>query len=149
MNEMEHSAVEFYKNGYSCSESIIRASYACEYLDSTIDIEVLNQIASSFSAGMGESGCLCGAVSGAQMVLGANFGRKNSETNAQSIKSISKAFIEKFKEKRTVTCCRVLTKGMDFHSPERKSHCVSIVKEVAGLLDRAIIHNSSASSLGD
>lgn len=141
MNNMDEKAVELYKSGFSCSESIIRAAYQCKAINKSTDIETLTRIASSFSGGMGESGCLCGAVAGAQIILGMNFGRKDSSVRASEIKAISKSFIEKFKEKEKVTCCKALTAKYDFGSPERKSHCANIVKNTALLLSDHIKEN--------
>ena len=51
-------AVEYFKQGYSCSESIIMYC-----IDKGICDESLLPIATAFSGGLG-NGCLCGAVSG-------------------------------------------------------------------------------------
>ena len=64
-------ALKYFKNGYSCSESIIQAC-----ADEGICSPDLLPCATTFSGGM-SSGCICGAVSAAQMVLGYNFGRNN------------------------------------------------------------------------
>ena len=50
------NALEYYKLGYSCSESIVK-----EAIDLGICDESILPIATSFSGGIG-SGCLCGAV---------------------------------------------------------------------------------------
>ena len=60
---MKEKAIENYKNGYSCSESVVKAA-----IDSRLCDESLLACATPFSAGM-SSGCLCGAVAGAQLVL--------------------------------------------------------------------------------
>ena len=127
-----------FKKGYSCSESVIRGAYESKILDQNLDIKILNQVASSFSAGMGESGCICGAVASAQMVLGLTFGRKDLSVSPKEMKIISKTFIDKFKAKRKATCCKVLSAGFDFHSPERRNNCAEIVQEVTDLLEEHI-----------
>ena len=50
------NAVDYYKSGYSCSESIVK-----EAIDLGLCDESLLPVATSFSGGIG-SGCLCGAV---------------------------------------------------------------------------------------
>ena len=142
MKNLKEKASVLYQQGYSCSEAIVNAAYQCKLIDDIKDAEFLTQIASSFSGGMGESGCLCGAVAGAQIVLGLNFGRKDIDTPPKNIKSISKRYVEKFKEIRKATCCKVLTAGYDFNSPERRQNCVNIVKEVAELLENHIEENA-------
>lgn len=129
---MKEEAVKYYKEGYSCSESIVHAA-----MDEGLCSKTLLAVASSFSGGM-SSGCLCGAVAGAQMVIGYNFGKGNSKNNEEIARAKAKEFIEKFKEKRKTTCCRTLSAGMDFHSVERKQNCAYIVEECAQILENII-----------
>lgn len=72
---IKEKALGYFKNGYSCSESIVQAC-----IDLGLCDKELLPCATTFSAGM-SSGCACGAVTGAQLVLGYLFGRNtNSET---------------------------------------------------------------------
>ncbi len=122
-------AIENFKSGLSCSESIAKA--AC---DLGLADENFVNIATSFSAGM-SSKCLCGAVAGSQMVLGLLFGKYKD--NTARVKA--KEFYDKFVEKHKVTCCKILTKDFkDFHSPERKNHCVNMVEFCAKTLDEML-----------
>lgn len=129
---MKERAVNYYKQGYSCSESVVLAA-----IDKNLCDKNLLPIATSFSGGM-SSGCLCGAVAGAQMVLGANFGKENSKNNEESARAKAKEFIDEFKTKRKATCCKILSAGYDFHSPERKQNCTCIVEECAEILEKLI-----------
>ena len=125
---MKEKAVNYYKNGYSCSESIIQAA-----IDEGLCDKNLLSVSTAFSGGM-SSGCLCGAVAGAQMVLGSNFGKRNSQNNEESARIKAKEFIEEFKKKRKATCCKVLTAGLEFGSSERKQNCASLVQECSEIL---------------
>lgn len=129
---MKEKAINYYKQGYSCSESVVSAA-----IDNGLCDASLLAIATSFSGGM-SSGCLCGAVAGAQMVLGANFGKSNSAGNEETARAKAKEFIEEFKKSRKATCCRVLSAGFDFNSPERKQNCTSLVGECSELLERMV-----------
>jgi C_GCAxxG_C_C family probable redox protein len=114
-------AAEYFNNGYSCSESMIKwAIY-----EGLVSEEML-PLATPFSGGMG-SGCLCGAIVGAQMIIGSQFGRDNKYGNENLAKAKAKEFIQKFTEKHKATCCRVLTRGMEFSGPNRKAHCTNMV----------------------
>ena len=64
-------ASEYFNNGYSCSESMIKWA-----IDEGLVSEDLLSVATPFSGGMG-SGCLCGAIAGAHMIIGSQFGREN------------------------------------------------------------------------
>jgi len=126
---MKEKALNYYKQGYSCSESVVKAA-----IDAGLCEKSLLSVATSFSGGM-SSGCICGAVAGAQMVLGYNFGKENPGGNQESARAKAKEFIEEFKKNHKATCCRVLTAGLEFGSPERKQNCTSLVEECAEILE--------------
>lgn len=126
---MKEQAVDYYKNGYSCSESVVLAAIDAGLCDAN-----LLPVATSFSGGM-SSGCLCGAVAGAQMVIGANFGKQNKHQKDDTARTKAKEFIDEFKKNRRATCCKVLSSGFDFHSPERKQNCTALVGECAKILE--------------
>lgn len=124
-NKLAQAAADnFLNKGYSCSESIVQAA-----IDLNIVPKELLSVATSFSGGMG-SGCLCGAIAGSQIVLGYLFGKNKTNT----ARALAREFIEEFKKTHKATCCRVLTAGFDFHSPERKKHCVNMVESCANIL---------------
>lgn len=129
---MKEKAVNYYKQGYSCSESVVHAA-----IDNGMCDKSLLSVATAFSGGM-SSGCLCGAVAGAQLVLGSNFGKGNLSGNEETARAKAKEFMDEFKKKRKATCCRVLTAGLEFGSPERKQNCTILVEECAQLLDEVI-----------
>lgn len=129
---MKEQAVNYYKQGYSCSESVVQAA-----IDNGLCDRSLLSVATSFSGGM-SSGCLCGAVAGAQMVLGSNYGKGNLKNNEETARAKAKEFIEEFKKSRKATCCKVLTAKLEFDSPERKQNCTSIVQECSEILDKIV-----------
>ena len=125
-------AVEYFNNGYSCSESIIKWA-----IDEGLVPEELLAVATPFSGGMGV-GCLCGAIAGAQIVIGALYGRENKSGNENLARAKAKEFIIKFTEKHKATCCRVLTRGLDMASPERKAHCSQMVDDCENIVKELI-----------
>lgn len=127
-NKLKEKAAENFKAGYSCSESVVKAAID----EGLIGGEFLSA-ATSFSAGMG-SGCLCGAIAGSQMVIGFLHGKGKTE----KARGMAKQFIEEFKKTHKATCCKVLTAGFDFHSGERKSHCVNMVADCAEILSNIL-----------
>lgn len=134
---MKELAVKHFMEGYSCSESVVRAAADKGYIS-----QDALAIATSFSGGMGVR-CLCGAVAGSQMVIGAMFGR-NSECDGMKARALAKEFNEKFAQKYKVNCCKVLSAGYEFHSPERKKHCSSMVGDCAVILEEIIKANKEA-----
>lgn len=114
-------AAEYFNNGYSCSESMIKWA-----IDESLVSEDLLSVATPFSGGMGV-GCLCGAIAGAQMIIGYLYGRDNKFENDNLARVKARELIAKFMETHKATCCRILTKGLETGSPERKVHCTSMV----------------------
>ena len=125
-------AAECFMNGYSCSESIVKWA-----IDKNIVSEDLLSVASSFSGGMG-SGCLCGAIAGSQMVLGAVYGKENKHGNPPFARAKAQEFIQTFTAIHKATCCRVLTKGLEMGSSERKLHCVNMVESAQKILEELL-----------
>lgn len=123
-------AYDYFVQGYSCSESIVK-----EGIDKGYCREDLLPVATTFSGGMG-SGCVCGAVAGAQMVLGALYGRSNAKENPIIAKQKAKELVVAFKEKYKFTCCKVLCQGLE--GEEKRAHCAEMVEFCSDLLEDII-----------
>lgn len=123
-------ATDYFMNGYSCSESILK--YA---VDKGLCTAELMPCATGFSGGM-SSGCLCGAVAAAQMVLSYNFGRGNSKGNDVIARAKAKELVDEFKARNKVTCCKVLTHGLE--GMERKHHCCKMVTDAEEILEKLL-----------
>ncbi len=127
---IKDKALEYFKNGYSCSESVVQAC-----IDEGICPEELLPCATTFSAGM-SSGCVCGAVSSAQMVLGHLYGRNNKYNNQVFAREKAAELVEKFRKENKVTCCRVLSSG--YEGSAKKEHCSKFVADVCSILEDLI-----------
>lgn len=125
---LKEKAIENFKSGYSCSESVVKAA-----IDAGLVPSELLSCATSFSGGMG-SGCLCGAVAGSQLVIGYIHGKGKTE----QARALAKEMVAKFKEAHKVTCCKALTAGFEFHSPERKAHCFNMVESASEILEEIL-----------
>ena len=131
---MKETAKKYFLSGYSCSEAVVQAAVDKGYVKQDI-----LSIASPFSGGMGIR-CLCGAVAGVQIVIGYLYG-KNSERDGMQARAAAKQFNEIFSRKYKVNCCKVLSAGFDFHSKERKEHCVNMVYDSAEILENILKEN--------
>jgi len=124
-------APKYFAEGYSCSESMAKAAVELGYAG-----EDFISIATSFSGGMGVR-CLCGAVAGSQMIIGLLHGKMKDN----SARAMAKEFYERFTKNHKVACCKVLSGGFkDFHSPERKAHCLNMVAECSAILDEMLLN---------
>ena len=99
MNEYRKRAMDFFSQGYNCSQSVLLA-FADE-LD--LDKEVAATMASSFGGGMGRLREVCGAVSGMFMVAGVKFGyssptdRKAKTEHYKLIQELAKEIKDKIR----------------------------------------------------
>ncbi len=69
------NACEYHDMGFNCCESVL--SGLCDYLGE--DTKLVPRIATGFGGGVGHTGDICGAVSGAIMALGIKFGRSSAD----------------------------------------------------------------------
>lgn len=96
MSNYRERAIEFFKQGYNCSQSVFAAF--CEEVG--IDFETAIKISSSFGGGMGRLREVCGAVSGMFMVAGMKHGytapkdKLSKEQHYKLIQSMAKKIEE-------------------------------------------------------
>lgn len=127
---MKEKAIEYFKSGFSCSESIIKAAS-----EEGICPKEFLSIATAFSGGM-SSGCVCGTVAAAQLINGYYFGRENVLGNEVIARQNAKAIVDEFKKRNKVTCCRVLSGVLE--GPARKERCAKYVADVCEILEDII-----------
>lgn len=127
---IKDKALTCFNNGYSCSESIVKAA-----IDEGLCPKDLLPCATTFSAGM-SSGCACGTITGAQLVLGYLFGRENKFGNQASAREKAAELIEEFKKRNKVTCCRILSSGLV--GSAKKEHCSKFVEDVSDILESLV-----------
>lgn len=122
---MKDLALEYFKNWYSCSESLVKAAADKGYCS-----EDLITVATPFSGGM-SVGCLCGAIAGAQIVIGAVFGKEDARLMANE-------FVKRFRDVNKFTCCKALSHGLERTSLERKELCKKYVFDSAEIVEELI-----------
>ena len=126
---MKARAKELYFEGYVCAESILKA--AAE--EGRVPEEYV-RLATGFGQGM-VSGCVCGALAGGQMVIGATYGRTDADQDPMVCAEKAKSLVDEFKKTYRITCCRALGGKLERGSSEQKQVCSEIVEHVAGILD--------------
>lgn len=131
-DNMKKLAKNFYGQGYSCSEAILKAA-----AEKRLIPEEYIKLSTAFSGGM-SSGCLCGALAGSQLVISYNHGRTTANEDSSECRAKAKEFIENFKAKNKFTCCKALSGKYDFGSAERKQNCMLLVEDAAEILENLI-----------
>lgn len=137
-------ALELFANNFNCSQAVF-AAFAPEY---GIDEELALKIGTSFGGGA-RNGELCGAVSGALMVIGLKYGHYQSDNNEQKSKAyaIAVEYTKHFKELNGSIVCRDLL-GYDLSVPEEiacikeknlfKDVCPQMVKSAVMVLETVL-----------
>jgi C_GCAxxG_C_C family probable redox protein len=132
-----------FREGFNCAQSVIY-SFADKL---NLEQDQALRISNGFGGGMGRKQEVCGAVSGAIMVLGMMYGRGENEDREKQEKTYAKVreFIDKFEAKfKTVNCkslldgCELLTaEGQEmFKNNNLKEKCCNYVKYAADLLSQ-------------
>ncbi|MDP4092831.1 MAG: C-GCAxxG-C-C family protein [Bacillota bacterium] len=135
-------AVECFKNGFNCSQAVFSA-YSSEL---GLDTEMALKVAGAFGGGMGHTGEVCGAVSGALMLIGLKYGKTKKDDNEAKERTYAlvKEFSRRFKEIHgTVRCTELL--GYDLSSEEQliaardkglfSSVCPKLVKDACEIVE--------------
>mgnify|MGYP003822557769 FL=1 len=135
--EVVAKAVEFFDEGYACSQSVLLAFASFFELDE----RTAKLISSTFGGGMGRLRQTCGAVTGGFMVLGLAYGNEtpndmDTKLNAYAkVRELNKRFVNIH---TTSNCKELLVKhATEADVAERKHHkiiCRKAVGDSAGLV---------------
>jgi C_GCAxxG_C_C family probable redox protein len=109
------TAAENMRKGFNCAQSVVKA-FASE-LGAPEGAAV--RMAATFGGGMGRNGLVCGAVSGAALVLGARFGFDDPAEPGGRERAYARmnALIEQFQKEHGSVMCRELL-AIDPKDPE-------------------------------
>ncbi len=109
MSNHRERATALFQEGYNCAQAVF-----CAFTDVTgLDLETSARLASSFGGGLGRLREVCGAVSGAAMVLGMAEGYADPK-DAQAKKdhyARVRDFAARFREANSSIICRELLAG--------------------------------------
>lgn len=131
-------SVAYFRDGLYCSEAILKAFN--EHYQLGLTDEFL-KIATGFGAGLGASKCCCGSLTGGVMVLSLVTGRASKEeSEAPTFDAVNKLH-DHFKKTFGATCCRVLTKPVEWGAPEHHEYCVRFVRGAAGMTESILKEN--------
>ncbi len=139
----------FFERGFSCSQAVCSAF--CE--DYGFSQEQALRVSSAFGGGMGHNDEMCGAVSGALMVIGMKYGRVRADDMEAKRKCYDCAgeFFRRFKTLYgSVRCTDLL--GCNLSEEEglqvaREKNlfatlCVSFVRDAAKILEQILMRDS-------
>lgn len=96
-------------------------------------------MAAPFNIALGESGCLCGSLSGAVLACGLFLGNGRPYRNRRSMRACACQMHNHFKEANNSTCCRVLCKKVEHDKEAHFQQCADLTAETAGMAARLIL----------
>lgn len=143
ITERTEKAVEYFKKGYNCAQSVVLA-YADVF---NMDDATAKKISASFGGGMGRLREVCGAVSGAFMILGMQYpatdpeDKKSKTENYAAVQRVA----AKFKERMGSYICADLLKlkrepqnvnpsdrNAEYYAKRPCALCVAVAAKILG-----------------
>lgn len=146
MSSKEEMAINLFKQGYNCAQSVFAAF--CE--DFNMDFDTALKLFSSFGGGMGRLREVCGAVSGMFAVAGMKYGYtdpKDIEAKTKHYQLIQKLSVQFINTNHSIICRELLglTDKKDSPVPElrtkeyyEKRPCVELVGCAARIMEELI-----------
>jgi len=138
-------AVQCFTQGFNCSQAVLTSN--CESFG--LDKETALKIAGSFGGGMAYTGEICGAVTGALMLIGLKYGKYRLEDNEAKDKNYEKVqeFVKRFKDEFGSIRCTDLIKYDLTKEEERqkareaeafKKTCSNLVKRSVEIIEEIL-----------
>lgn len=144
MTESDDALASF-NQGITCSSAVFSA-FADEL---GLDEKTARKIACGFGAGISRSGNICGAVSGAIMVIGLRYGKAEPGDDAatEKTRALTRKFIREFTRKNgSVNCSDLL--GYNLSNQDEyeaaagaklfRTKCPEYVKDAADILEKIL-----------
>lgn len=130
LDQIRARAEEYYRRGeFYCSEAVVKT--VVEELGIDAPAEAV-KMASGFPVGMGGMGCTCGALTGGILTIGLVYGRtEGKDPSVDRAMALSAKLYQIFCQRHKVSCCKVLTKGMEKGSKEHMEQCIAFTGEMA------------------
>ncbi len=132
MNDKKTQAAELFNAKYNCSQAVVAAF--CE--DYGFDRQTALRLATPFGGGV-RSGELCGALSGAAMVIGLKYGARDNGDSAAKHLCMEKTeeFMGAFKREHGAFTCRALKQPELPDGSGGRAACTLLVARAAELLE--------------
>lgn len=144
MNKSDEALKSFY-TGFTCSAAIF-STFSRQL---GLNEEIARKVACGFGAGISRTGNICGAVSGAILVIGLKYGKANAGDDhaTEKTRALVREFIRQFTERHgSINCTDLL--GCNLDEPGQylqakneglfTSRCPEYVRDAADILDRIL-----------
>jgi C_GCAxxG_C_C family probable redox protein len=138
-------AASCFNDGFMCSQALL-STYGGQF---GLDRETALKVSAAFGGGMGRMGEICGAVTGAFMVIGLKYGRTavQDTQSHENTNRLVKEFVDRFKSLNGSILCRELL-GCDLSTPDglktfvekklRDTLCTKFVRDAAEIVEQLL-----------
>lgn len=142
MSNTPDAAVAMFGEGYNCAQAVVASAGPACGLPRATAIKV----AQAFGGGLGRTGNVCGAITGALMVIGLQCSAKDGQDTAakEQAHALAQEFLRRFTARHGALNCRDLL-GCDLSTPEgrqqaaatgrHKTICAGLVKDATQILE--------------
>lgn len=142
---MRHNAIKYFNERWNCAESVVLA-----FKELTKDDRLFSSQATAFGGGGGRSGSLCGALSGALIVLGVLHGRSSPQEKElyNHVQAQAGKLMDEFKSEFGDINCTALTGYLPVRTKsdlvkfsrdkDRHKKCCRYVKAASEILFRLL-----------
>ena len=147
MSAKSQEAVERFRNGFNCSQAVA-GTFSKQF---GLDSDRASKVATGFGGGM-RMGDICGAVTGAYMVLGLKYGNVTAEDQEEKAKTYEKVeeYTKRFKARNDSVICKDLL-GCDVGTAQGRkeaqdkglytSICPRLVQDAAEILEQVLVED--------
>ncbi|WP_300460377.1 C-GCAxxG-C-C family protein [Desulfobacula sp.] len=133
----DHARNLYETRQFLCTEAVLVALN--QGLDGGLTEDQAVTMGAPFCVAMGDSGCLCGALSGAVLATGLLMGKNRPYTHRKEMRESGMILHNTFKAVNGATCCRVLSKKVKHDKKAHFKQCANLTAEAAEMAVRLIL----------
>lgn len=144
IEEAKARAFDFYsKDQFVCSEAVLYTINGI--LGNPLPAGIV-RLASGFGGGIGDSGYVCGALTGGVMAIGLAFGRTKPGASCPKLLPATRELLEWFNQRFGSSNCSVLTKKRGIYGGKDSDRCGVMTGETAARTMELILKYKKLSS---
>lgn len=122
---------------YLCAEAVLVT--IDQSLEGGLGPDRASALAAPFSMAMGESGCVCGALSGSVLACGLFVGGDNDFGGPRAAREASRTLHDEFKADHGATCCRALSRKVRDNPKEHFRQCATLTGKASARALRLVL----------
>lgn len=133
----DHARRSYLGHRLLCTEAVVVALN--EGLQGGLSEDQAVAMAAPFCAALGNSGCMCGALSGAVLASGLLLGNSRPYRHRRDLRDNARHLHNAFKATNGATCCRVLSRKVKHDKKAHFQRCADLTAEATEMAARLIL----------